>query len=99
LRKKETTPVLTLRLFPKLTEDESMKEIKPRWESEMIGGLNVPKDIICETCIFQTPAVTIEGEAHERYTRSNCQIFEEPEYKPHEVLWEHADCEYYEKDL
>ena len=76
-----------------------MSEKRPRWESEMIGGLTVPKDIVCKTCMFKMPPVTIGGEAHERYTRSNCQIFEEPEYKPHEVLWEHSDCEHYEKAL
>jgi hypothetical protein len=74
-----------------------MSEKRPRWESEMMGGLTIPKDIICKTCMFKTPPVTIDGTTHERYTRSNCQIFEEPEYKSHEILWEHGDCEYYEK--
>jgi hypothetical protein len=46
--------------------------------------------------MFHTLPIIIDDEEYERYTHSNCTIFEEPEYKPHEILWEHGDCEYYE---
>jgi hypothetical protein len=75
-----------------------MAEKRPRWESEMFHCETVPKDIVCKTCIFKMPPAIINGEEYERYTGSFCQIFEKPEHKPDEILCEHADCDYYEKD-
>jgi hypothetical protein len=74
-----------------------MNEKRPRWESEIWHSETVPADIVCKTCMFQMPPATIDGEVYERYTGSVCQIFEKPEYKPHEILWEHGDCEHHEK--
>jgi hypothetical protein len=76
-----------------------MADKRPRWENEVWSTESVPNDIVCKTCMFQMPPVTIDGVVFERYTGSICQIFEKPENKPHEILWEHGDCEYYDKAL
>jgi hypothetical protein len=75
-----------------------MTDKKPRWENENFspdGG--VPADIVCRTCMFRKPAVEVGGEIRERYTHGDCKMFEPPNWKPNEILWEHAQCEYYEK--
>jgi hypothetical protein len=70
---------------------------KPKWESEGMNTRSVPDNIVCRTCRFKKPSVTIGGVERERYTHSACLIYEPPNYKPNEILWEHAECEYYEK--
>jgi hypothetical protein len=73
-----------------------MSEKRPRWESEEWNVAHVPKDIICKDCAFQGPPVEIDGKLYERYTGGCCKKYEYPNSKPHDVLWKHGKCPYYE---
>ena len=74
-----------------------MSEVRPRWESEMMGGID-PNPVACETCMFRPS--TFRGHQLDRADTASCGIFEDPEMKPHDVLWDGADCEFYEaKDV
>jgi hypothetical protein len=73
-----------------------MADKRPRWESEMMGGpASNPK--ACETCMFRP--YEFNGIKLDRANTAHCQIYEYPESKPHEVYWDGADCENYEKAL
>lgn len=74
-----------------------MSDKKPRWENEMLGGKPIPDDIVCKTCMFRLPPVTIRGETQKRHTFGNCKIYEGTDNKPPEILLDHGKCEYYEK--
>jgi hypothetical protein len=67
---------------------------RPRWESEMMGGKHVSDKIVCKTCMFAY------GEAPwaDEPTKGCCEIYEYPDSKPHEVYFDGAECENYEKD-
>jgi hypothetical protein len=71
-----------------------MSEKKPRWEGEMWNTVR-PNPKACETCLFR-PA-EYNGLKVDRADNANCQIYESPESKPYEVLWDGKDCEHYEK--
>lgn len=71
---------------------------KPRWHDEMMQTVTPSDDIICKTCLFRLADVEVAGTTIKRHTYGNCKIFETPEMKPDEVLWEGAECEYYEKE-
>jgi hypothetical protein len=69
------------------------EENRPRWESENWKAIQ-PNPKACETCIFS------HGEAPwaDNPIKASCEIYEYPESKPHEVYFEGAACEYYEKE-
>lgn len=68
---------------------------KPRWNEEVWSGTTPPEDICCKDCMFKLESVTICGETVERYTYGACKIMDD---KPHEVLWDGAQCEFWEKE-
>jgi hypothetical protein len=96
LRRKAIMPTLTLRLFPRLMEDENMNEKRPRRESEMMGRKH-PNPKACETCMFRPSE--FRGVRLDRADTANCLIYEEPEDKPDAVYFDGAECEYYEQAL
>ncbi len=70
----------------------------PKWEKEMWKTTSPPEDIQCKDCIFRLRPVTVAGETVDRFNYGNCEIFRGTQIKPHEVLWEHGACEYYEQE-
>lgn len=66
----------------KIKADKKAKEI---WASIP------PKASLCKTCKFAYP----NTEYTKGYEKANCQVFESPEDKPMEVLWDGADCDFY----
>lgn len=74
------------------------KEKSPKWEKEMWATTTPPDDIQCKDCIFRLQPVTVAGETMSRHTYGNCKLYEPPQIKPHEVLWEKKPCEFYEKE-
>lgn len=59
----------------------------------------VPKDNIkCKDCMFRLPDVVVAGELVKKYKNGQCDIYEYPDTKPNAVLFEGADCQYYEKE-
>ena len=81
-----------------------MAERNPAWkriwdDDYVYSG---PEDNIrCRDCAFRTPdLVCSDGSVMKNHTHGYCKVYT-PEIsngKPHEVLWEHADCKYYRKD-
>jgi hypothetical protein len=71
-----------------------MSEKRPRWESEMWNTIQ-PNPKACETCLFRP--TEYNGLKLDRADTDTCQIYEHPESKPHDVLWDGAECENYEK--
>jgi hypothetical protein len=69
---------------------------RPRWESEMMGGRHVSDKIVCKTCMFRY--IESGGEKIASPNASICEIYEYPDSKPHEVYFDGAECENYEKD-
>lgn len=72
-----------------------MREKRPRWEKE-IWTAQSPKAIACETCKFRA-TVAGDGTPLDRASTDTCELYEDPERKPHDVLWDGAECEFYEK--
>ena len=72
-----------------------MSEKRPRWEKE-IWTAQSPKAIACETCKFRA-TVAGDGTPLDRASTDTCELYEDPERKPHDVLWDGAECEFYEK--
>lgn len=72
---------------------------KPRWEEEVWKTVTPPDDIFCKTCIFRLQPVVVGGDTFERHTYASCRIYESPNMKPRDVLWDGAECEYYEKEI
>lgn len=51
-----------------------------------------PDNIVCKTCAFKNGG----GMEYPHYTKSYCDIYPKPgRGKPHIVLFEGADCEFY----
>lgn len=71
-----------------------MSQKRPKWENEVWTAQH-PDPVACETCMFR-PSV-FRGTILDRASTGNCTIFEEPDHKPREVLWDGAECECYEK--
>lgn len=67
---------------------------KARWEEENWKTTTPPDDIFCKTCIFRLKPITVAGQTFERHTYASCHIYDN---KPHDVLWDKAECEYYEE--
>jgi hypothetical protein len=64
----------------------------------MLGGNPKSENIVCKTCIFRKPAVTIDGVLIEKYKHSDCKKFSYPNLKPDEILWDGSPCEFYQRD-
>lgn len=50
-----------------------------------------PSAKLCKTCKFAYP----NTEFTKGYEKTNCKVFEPPEDKPMEILWENANCDFY----
>lgn len=64
-------------------------------DSEVKEVPTPPDNICCKTCIFRLPPISIGGKMTSRYNWGKCKILNE---KPYEVLYEGAQCEFYEKE-
>jgi hypothetical protein len=69
---------------------------RPRWESEVWKTQGVTDKIVCKTCMFRY--IESGGEKVESPNAGCCEIYEYPDSKPHEVYFDGAECENYEKD-
>lgn len=63
------------------------------WDDERFNTTEPPKDIMCATCKFRLPPVTVAGYVQDRSGYSMCDKFTR---KPDDILWEHALCTEYE---
>ena len=68
---------------------------RPRWEKEQWTAQS-PNATACETCKFRA-SLAPSGRQLDRADTCNCEIFEYPDNKPSDVLWDGAECEFYEK--
>ena len=70
--------------------DKELKIKKDEQAAELWTATS-PSAKQCRTCKF--------AYADTKYTKgrekANCMVYESPEDKPHEVLWDGADCEFY----
>ena len=64
-------------------------------KEEIISTVEPSKNIRCRTCKHKLQPVKVRGKEYQRYTFGMCAAFE---YKPDDVLWENADCEFYEEE-
>jgi hypothetical protein len=72
-----------------------MEVKRPRWSEEGFLGIQHASDnIVCKTCVFRP--CEINGVNLDRADTGNCQIYEYPESKPHDVYFDGADCDFYE---
>ena len=71
------------------------KELKKKKDDEASQPWAVirPSANQCKKCVhaYEDTQYTIGAE------KANCYMFEPPEDKPHEVLWENKDCPYFEE--
>ena len=74
--------------------NRTVKERQDEKAKELWVGIE-PTAEKCKTCLMAYS----EDEHWGGYLNSNCEIFEPPECKPKEVLWDGADCEYYAEDF
>lgn len=72
-----------------------MSDKRPRWEKE-IWTVQHPNAVACKTCKFRA-TVANDGSPLDRASTDTCEIYEAPERKPSDVLWDGAECEFYEK--
>jgi len=75
-----------------------MGERRPRWENEMLGGAPIPDDIVCKTCAFKMPDVVVRGRTVKRHSYGSCEVYSDPYRKPTEIIFDGAECKYYEKE-
>ena len=68
---------------------------RPRWEEE-IWTVQHPNAVACATCKFRA-TVAGDGTQLDRASTDTCEMYEDPERKPNDVLWDGAECEFYEK--
>ena len=68
--------------------------------SELKGTMPNPKTIRCRNCAFRNRDVIVVGEKKIPcgVTRAECDIYQKPSFKPHEIMFNDADCDYYVKD-
>lgn len=65
------------------------------WDDEQFSTLRPPKDIFCSTCKYKAKPVTVMGKEYDRSGYGMCDKYER---KPIEILFDHADCPYYDKE-
>ena len=66
-----------------------------RWDDENFNMGEPAKDILCATCIHRLKPITVAGYTQDRAGYGHCDKFDN---KPTEILWNGADCEYYERE-
>lgn len=66
-----------------------------RWDDEDFNMQEPAKDILCTTCKHRLEPITIGDFTQDRAGFSYCDKFNP---KPTDILWEGANCEYYEKE-
>lgn len=54
-------------------------------------------DIPCKDCVYRLPEIEVNGKVYIQYKKATCEAFKH--MKPHEVLWDHAECPFYEEDV
>lgn len=72
-------------------------------DEPMKGTFPDPKEIKCKDCAFRDKTVVKLGEKvlHVGVTKAFCKIYEKPPKtngKPSAVLFQNADCKYYQKE-
>ena len=70
----------------------------PRGEKEPWSTTVPSGNIQCRDCIFRLRPITINGESFDRSAYGNCEIYEYPNAKPNEVLWQGDNCPNYSKE-
>lgn len=55
-----------------------------------------PDRVVCKNCKHKMKDAMVMGELVHRYTFGNCDAYPYPSDKPHNVLWDGADCPHYE---
>lgn len=63
--------------------------------SEILKTTEPPSTIVCKDCKYRLPPINIKDVIIERYAYGACAVFQN---KPTNLLWNHADCELYEKE-
>nr|WP_308742095.1 hypothetical protein [uncultured Anaerocolumna sp.] len=66
-----------------------MFDKEERWSAVQVD----PNKIKCKTCKFKNG-----GMRYPHYTKGSCEMYPSPSTKPHDVLFEGADCVFYEKE-
>ena len=71
-----------------------------REQEPLKGVFPNPKKIKCKDCVFRDKGqMELGGKAIEYgVTKDQCEIFQKPNYKYHEILFQNANCEFYVKD-
>lgn len=82
------------KLFEKYPERKTLYKLKIL-DSEVAEAPTPPDNICCKTCVFQLPPISIGGQLTSRCNWGQCTIVNK---KPFEVLYEGAQCEFYEKE-
>lgn len=81
----------------KLFQDNPEKKEEYKAKILDLEGVHYPKppeDICCKTCIFQLPPASIGGKMTSRHDWGECRVMKS---KPHDVMYEGAKCEFYER--
>ena len=65
------------------------------WDDEKINTQEPPKDIMCATCKYRLKPVTVAGTIIDRIGYGICDRYNK---KPESVLWNHGECDGYEKE-
>lgn len=68
--------------------------------SEVKGVTPNPKAIRCRDCMFRDKDTIKVGSKtiHCGVTKAECGMYQKPEFKPHDVMFNGADCKRYMKD-
>lgn len=69
-------------------------------EFDPIKGQRPDADIICKDCMFRDKTeIELCGKVvHSGVTKDTCIVFTDGLFKPSDVLFAHAPCEFYVKD-
>ncbi len=70
--------------------DEELRKKKDE-EARQLWKAISPTAKQCKTCKFAYP----NTEYVNGYEKANCFVYEPPEDKPKEVLWDDGDCDFY----
>lgn len=81
------------KVFEKHPDRKDMYKLKII-DSEVVHYPSPPDDVCCKTCIFRLRPMILEGKEVPRHSWGKCHIYDN---KPHDVLWDKAECEYYEE--
>lgn len=65
-----------------------------KWTTKQVD----PDKIVCKTCKFKKPDSIINGRVFPQYIKGVCLKYLEPKTKPAAVLFDNADCIFYEHE-